>query len=118
MTLNQENRKYPRISPGVNFSVMVKHIDKDAREYFKGVIENIGLGGMFIDTDYPLPKGSMVTIHFKSNKEVDAQPVIANGLVCWTQKLMRPHGMGVDFIEFEGLGDNSFEEWFKKHFQP
>ena len=51
MTVNQENRKYQRISPGVNLSVMVKHIDKDAREYFKGVIENIGLGGMFIDTD-------------------------------------------------------------------
>jgi hypothetical protein len=72
---------------------------------------------MFIDTDNLLPKGSMVVIQFRSNKEGDKRPVIAKGLVCWTRKWKSPHGMGIDFIEFEGLGNTPFEEWFKNHFQ-
>jgi hypothetical protein len=114
---NKENRKYPRISPGVKYNVMAQHIDKDAQKYFKGVIEDIGLGGVFIKIDTPFPKGSMVTIQFDTNKEDGKQPVVARGLVRWTRKLMQPHGMGVDLVEFEGLGSDSFEEWFKKHFQ-
>ncbi len=117
MTDDPEKRKYPRVSPGVNFGVMVQHVDKKDREYYKGIIKDVSLGGMFIDTDHLPPKGSMVVIQFRSNKEGDERPVIAKGLVCWTQKWKRPHGMGIDFIEFEGLGNTPFEEWFKNHFQ-
>ncbi len=117
MINNKENRKYSRISPGVKYNVMAQHIDKNTQKYFKGVIENIGLGGVFIKIDTPFPKGSMVTIQFDTNKEEGKKPVVAKGLVCWTQKLKQPHGMGIDLFEFEGLGDCSFKEWFKKHFQ-
>ena len=117
MTINNENRKYLRISPGVDFNVAAQHIDKDDQKYFKGVIENIGLGGVFIKIDTPFPKGSIVTIQFDTNKEECKHPVVAKGLVRWTRKLMQPHGMGIDLIEFEGLGSDSFDEWFKKHFQ-
>lgn len=118
MNNSDENRKYSRVSPDVNFSVMLNHIDKDDLKYFEGMIENIGLGGMFVEMDHPFSKGNMVTIQFKMVKEGVEQPVIAKGLVRWTQKWKRPHGMGVDFIEFDGLGKNSFKEWFKNHFQP
>ncbi len=76
-----------------------------------------GLGGMFIEINHPFPKGSIVAIQFKSKTDKDERLVTARGLIRWTQKRKRPHGMGIDFIEFEGLGNTSFEEWFKKHFQ-
>jgi hypothetical protein len=110
-------RGYPRVSPGINFSVMVKHTHKRDREYYKGIIEDVSLEGMFIEIDHPFPKDNVVIIKFQSQIEKDEKPVTAKGLVRWTRKWRRPHGMGIDFIEFEGLEDSPVDEWFKKHFQ-
>jgi len=38
-------------------------------------------------------------------------------LIRWTRKWMKPHAMGIDFIEFNGLGTTPYNEWFKSHFQ-
>ncbi len=117
MSIDKENRKYPRVAPRVNFRVMVQHIDKEDREYYKGLIEDVSHGGMFIEIDHPFPKGSMVVIQFQSKIEKDEKPVTAKGLVCWTKRWKRPHGMGIDFIEFDGLEGTPAEEWSRKHFQ-
>ena len=117
MTDGSEKRKYSRVSPGVNFSAMVQHTNKEDMEYYEGLIEDVSLGGMFIKIDHPFPKGSIVIIQFKSEIEENERPVTAKGLVSWTRKWRQPHGMGIDFIEFDGLGSTPFEEWFKKHFQ-
>ena len=39
-----EKRRYSRVSPGVNFSAMVQHTNKEDREYYEGLIEDISLG--------------------------------------------------------------------------
>jgi hypothetical protein len=108
---------YSRVSPGVDFSAMVKPTNKVDREYFEGLIEDVSLGGMFIEIARPFPKGSVVDIRFKSRVENEDRPVIAKGLIRWTRKWKKPHGMGIDFIEFNGLGATPFNEWFKSHFQ-
>ena len=110
-------RGYSRVSPGVDFSAMVQHTNKGDREYYEGLIEDVSLGGMFIEIARPFPKGSIVAIQFKSKTGNDERPVTAKGLTRWTQKWKRPHGMGIDFIEFDGLGSTPFDEWFKTHFQ-
>ncbi len=117
MLKDKENRRYPRVAPRVNFSVMVQHIDKEDREYFEGLVEDVSHGGMFIEIDHPFPKGSLVIIKFHSKIEKNEKPITAKGLVRWIQKWKRPHGMGIDFIEFEGIEDTPAEEWFRKHFQ-
>lgn len=110
-------RGYSRVSPGVNFSAMVQHTSKGDREYYEALIEDVSLGGMFIEIARPFPKGSVVAIQFKSKTGKDGRHVTAKGLVRWTRKWRRPHGMGIDFIEFEGLADTPAEEWCRKHFQ-
>ncbi len=110
-------RGYSRVSSGVNFSAMVEYTNKGDREYYEGLIEDVSLGGMFIEIGQPFPKGSIVAIQFESETGKDERPVTAWGMIRWTQKWKRPHGMGIDFIEFEGLGNIPFEEWFKNHFQ-
>jgi hypothetical protein len=117
MTDGSENRRYPRVAPGVNFSVTVEHTNRGDREYYEGIIEDVSLGGMFIKIGHPFPKGSIVTILFESRIKKDERPVTAKGLIRWTRKWKQPYGMGIDFIEFDGLGSTPFEEWFKKHFQ-
>jgi len=110
-------RGYSRVSSGVNFSAMVEHTNKGDREYYEDIIEDVSLGGMFIEIGHPFPKGSIVSIQFKSKTGKDDRPVTARGMIRWTQKWKRPHGMGIDFIEFDGLGNTPYDEWFKKHFQ-
>lgn len=117
MSNKNESRMYPRVSPDVHLNVMVKTIDKTNRKFFEGIIEDVSFGGMFIATDHPLSKGSMVVIEFKSDREENEQPVSAKGLVCWTRKWIRPLGMGIDFVEFKGLGNRLLEEWMQKHFK-
>lgn len=108
---------YSRVSPGVNFSAMVQPTNKVDREYYEGLIEDVSLGGIFIEIARPFPKGSVVDIKFKSRMKNDDRPVIAKGLIRWTRKWKKPHGMGIDFIEFNGLGTTPYKEWFKSHFQ-
>ena len=117
MFKERDNRKYPRVAPRVNFSAKVQHIDKGDRDYFEGLVEDVSHGGMFIEISRPFPKGSLVVIKFHSKIENCESAVTAKGLVRWTRKWKKPHGMGVDFIEFEGLGNTPAEEWFSKHFQ-
>lgn len=96
---------------------MVQHTSKRGREYYEVLIENVSHEGMFVEIGHPFPKGSLVVIQFQSKIDKDEKPVTAKGLVRWTRKWRRPHGMGIDFIEFEGLADTPAEEWFRKHFQ-
>lgn len=117
MSAGKEKRRYERVAPRVNFSVMVQHIDKGDREYYEGVIEDVSYMGMFVEIKHPFPKGSLVVIQFQSKIEKDEKPVTAKGLVRWTRKWTRPHGMGIDFIEFEGIEGTSVEEWSSKYFQ-
>ncbi len=108
---------YSRVSSGVNFSAMVERTNKGDREYYEGLIEDVSLGGMFIEIGQPFPKGSIVAIQFESETGKEERPVTARGMIRWTQKWKRPHGMGIDFIEFNGLGNTPYNEWFKKHFR-
>jgi hypothetical protein len=110
-------REYSRVYPGVNFSAMVQPTNKVDREYYEGLIENVSLGGIFIEIARPLPKGSVVDIKFKSRMKNDDRPVIAKGLIRGTRKWKKPHGMGIDFIEFNGLGTTPYKECFRKNFQ-
>jgi len=45
MSNDKENRRYPRVVPHVNFSVMVQHVDKVDMDYFEGLIEDVSHGG-------------------------------------------------------------------------
>ncbi len=108
-------RKSCRIRPGVAVRFMGESIAKTKREYLDGVVENCGLGGMFISSDHLFPKGSLITMDFRIDSESkNLTPVSAQGIVRWVQRRNGDRGMGIAFIEFQGLGDRVFSEWIKK----
>ena len=110
-----KRRKNCRIRPGVSVRFMGESIDKMKREYLDGVVENCGLGGMFISTDHVFSKGSLITLDFRIDSESkDLTPVRAQGIVRWVQRRNGNRGMGIAFIEFQGLGDRVFSDWIKK----
>ncbi len=115
--LHQEKRTH-RIRPGVAVRFIGKSIDRTTRHYLDGVVENCGLGGMFISTDHPFPKGNLITLDFRVNSESKGStPVRARGIVRWVQRRTGDRGMGIEFMEFERLGDRVFSDWIKKVLQ-
>ena len=113
--MSYQRRKTHRIRPGVAVRFFGEPIDRTKRQYLDGVVENCGLGGMFISTDRPFPKGSLVTLEFRIKSESrDLDPVKAQGIVRWVRRRTGDRGMGIAFIEFEGLGDRVFSDWIKK----
>jgi hypothetical protein len=58
-----------------------------------------------------MPKGSIVTLNFQfTDKEGEEVIIQAQAVVRWTQRFRKPKGMGLEFFEFNGLGDRNFEE--------
>ncbi len=69
----------------------VEFVAKGATERFSGRAKDISLGGMFIETDKPLPFSAEVTVHMSLPSQ--KAPVALPGVVRWN----RDGGMGVQF---------------------
>ncbi|MCK5069437.1 MAG: PilZ domain-containing protein [Desulfocapsa sp.] len=109
-----EKRKFKRIASNVRVGFSKQRIDKDSEEYFQGVAEDCGLSGMFLTTDHLMPKGSVISLNFQFKDEVgETIQIQAQAVVRWTQRFRRPKGMGLEFFEFQGLKNRSFEECLK-----
>lgn len=82
-----ELRRYNRAS----LDTSVEFVGKGSTERFPGRAKDISVGGMFIETDKPLPFGSDLVVHvtLPSQKAPFALP----GVVRWA----RNGGMGVQF---------------------
>ena len=116
--MRPQKRRTHRIRSGVAVRFIGESIDRTTRRYLDGVAENCGLGGMFISTEHPYPKGSLITLDFRINSESkELTPVSARGIVRWVQRRIGDRGMGIEFIEFEGLGDRVFSDWIEKVLQ-
>ena len=101
-----ERRKYPRVAARIKIKWSGDPADKLTREYVDSVVRDVSLGGMFLVTNRPLPKGSLVTLRFSGNP-----PVRVKAIVRWNRRWLPPRGMGVAFYEFEGLAGQDRQVW-------
>lgn len=109
-----DQRKFKRVASNVRVGFSKQQIDKDSEEYFQGVAEDCGLSGIFLATPHLMPKGSVVSLNFQFVDETGEQVKIqAQAVVRWTQRFRKPKGMGMEFFEFQGLGDRSFAQCLK-----
>ena len=78
-----------------------------------GLVENCSAGGMYITTEYPLPRGKIVIVKFQSHspKIPHLFPFEVRAIVRWARLLNEPKGMGVEFLKFPGIGESEFREW-------
>ncbi len=75
---------------------------KDARHVIFGFAQDISPGGLFVETEFPAPTGSIVTLRLKPPDAED--DIIATGRVRWRRR----GGMGVEFTS-TGVMLNSAE---------
>ena len=110
-------REFPRLAAGARIRYREVSLRRAEREYLGGIAENVSLGGMFIGTRHPLSVGSVISLEFEvPSEEGSWRRVRAKAVVCWRNRWCRPRGMGIRFIEFEGLGQERLEEWVGRLF--
>jgi len=112
--MSQDKRKFPRVSVETGIRYRPIPADSSTVEYLEGVLENVGLGGVFIATEEPLPKGSLVEVEFRIAEQGKQCAIRAQALVQWDRRLFTPPGMGLQFVAFEGLGQQQLEVWLRK----
>ena len=110
--MDVSRREYPRAAADVRVSYVEESVTSGTREYLQGLAEDIGIGGMFIATDHPLRKGSVASLEFQTGP--DSKSVRARAIVRWVRRIGRPKGMGIEFIEVDGLGERELDEWIAR----
>jgi Tfp pilus assembly protein PilZ len=95
----------------------VEDVDKSTKHYLEGIAENYGMGGVFLATDKPMQKGSVISLDFLLLDEGKEVTIQAKAIVRWIQRFRNPKGMGVEFYDFSGLDGVDVEHCFEKLFQ-
>ena len=109
-----DNRKYRRIASGTQIHFQAAHSDAASREYYTGLVENYSFGGLFLVTSASLSPGDVVDLSIHVPGE---PPVQARALVRWTRRWTQPRGAGVEFIDFDSLGDRDVGEFLQRVFE-
>ncbi len=91
---------------------------KSGGNYLFDFCKDLGTGGVFIQTEKPLPTGSSIDLTFTipDSKET----LKANGTVIWVQSVVAERedltpGMGVQFSSFSGEQRRLLEEFVQRY---
>jgi hypothetical protein len=80
--------------------------------YLIGLAEDISLGGLFVSAEHPPRPGTVVHLHLYAENDNDyLAPLTAKAVVRWRRAWGRARGMGIQFLEFEGVGGRHLESW-------
>ena len=113
--MSRDRRKYRRVAAGVRVLYCGTQVERATREYLEGIAQDLSLGGLFLETRRPLPKGTLVDLDFLIEEAgQSAEPVHARAIVRWRNRFFGRRGMGVEFIDVEGLGQQRLESWVER----
>lgn len=112
MSRPEDRRRYRRVAAGVRVVYHGTPLERRERDYLEGVAEDLSLGGMYLATRDPFPPGSLVWLEFQprpraGEPDTAEPPIRAKAVVRWRRRWRKPRGMGLEFVEFEGLGERT-----------
>jgi hypothetical protein len=89
------------------FAADVELIDMESGSRVDGVTSDLSLGGCFVCTSKPLPIGTRIRITLSRKEDtVEALAVV---------RILKPRiGMGVEFIDVEGLSHELLARWIEQ----
>jgi len=110
-----EKRKHPR------FPVQIRIQYRAADQFFTDYIQNLSLGGIFVETAEPLPVNTLLKVQF-SLPSMDV-PVVADGLVVHSVQAGRKKnpavsGMGIRFSDLDRKSKKALDVYLKKLQSP
>jgi Tfp pilus assembly protein PilZ len=108
-----ERRKNSRALTDIFVQFFEEAEDEAQASYHEGIIENYSTGGMYISTDHPFPRGSTILLNFRLTESHIERPltVKVRAVVRWVRQITLPRGMGVEFLEVEGVKEAEFKQW-------
>ena len=111
--MKAERRQYTRAATEVIVQFFEDSPEKNEQSiHSEGIVENFSAGGMYISTEHPPSRGSSVILKFRIKANPKALlPIQVRAVVRWVRQVTNPKGMGVEFVEFEGIDERDFEEW-------
>ena len=108
----EQRSEYRIVTPGAGVFYKLEDLPAAEERYLCGVAEDVSLGGLFIASRHPCRPGSVVKLQLFSPADPrESSPVLARGVVRWRRLWREPRGMGVQFLEFEALGQRRLESW-------
>lgn len=110
-TLARRQRRYRRIPAELSVSVRKRSATPVETAAILSKIRDIGENGVFVSTDDPMGIGSIVELNFAL--QGDAGMIHAFGLVRWVAEPPLTPGMGVQFVEVDGIGVESLREYLR-----
>jgi PilZ domain len=108
-----ENRSdYRTVAQGAEVYYRCERPTPYERSYLIGLAENLSLGGLFVSVRQPPLPGTVVRLRLYGADDRDhTTPLCATALVRWRRLWGKPRGMGLQFLEFEGLGERRLDTW-------
>ena len=104
----------PRRDPRVAVDLEVRY--RSAQEFKAAYARNISGGGIFINTQEPLPLGHTLQIRF--SLPGISRPLVVRGLVVWTNphpsRSSYPSGMGIKFLDLDAETEQLFAGFVKE----
>lgn len=102
----------------VRYDRKVEVIFENEGEILQQLTQNISKGGLFVSTDKPIPKGTMVNLRIvipHIMEDIQAQGEVAFTLdLNEAQQRMHPPGMGIKFVNFAEGDQDKFLGFLKK----
>lgn len=108
----EDRRSFPRLKTGVQVLYQGFPATQIEQEYLSGVAGDLSLGGMFLSSERPFPPGTLLVLSFRTpNMSLEEPPVCARALVRWRRRWGSEKGMGIAFVELEGVDRQKLEDW-------
>jgi hypothetical protein len=107
-----DQRRFRRVAVGTRVTYSGEPLDPVSRDYFESLTGNVSAGGMYLAAKRTFPPGTLLHLSFEAvGGAVDDSPVRATAIVRWRRRFFAPRGMGIEFVDFEGLGKRQLEGW-------
>jgi uncharacterized protein (TIGR02266 family) len=106
------DRKYIRVEIDSISNIKRQAISKQFEEELKAKVLNISTGGIYVETNHPLPEGTLFEFEFKLP---DSKTVIkAKGMITWVSRKMNSSGMGIKFIKISTENKKAIIDYIEK----
>jgi hypothetical protein len=115
MTMAHEARSdYRVLAQGVQVFYRCERATASEQDYLMGLAADMSLGGIFVAAQHPPRPGTVVRLHLYAGSDNDyLTPLTAKAVVRWRRPWGRQRGMGIQFLEFDGLGKRGLESWME-----
>jgi len=112
-----DKRTYRRVAAGTHVTLRPADVGRRSRRYLEAVAANLSFGGMYLTGPPSFRPGTVLDLEFAlSGPDGETHVVRARAIVRWRRRLRHPRGMGVEFVEFDGLGRDRLKVWLERLF--